>query len=1040
MSVMHNAERQALDAPWKNAISAVFPPTLEENDRSIPLADSDRTEVALGPQVDSHSTLGMGRESVRSLASAGYRDGWSHETLLSMKRGSGRLKPGGRLIRSVSSTTSVFSGARRMITGGKRAKTHKPSLQNSPSVGSMSHQRSLIHHDQVDFSRPVVPQQNYHDIVTMRETESFLNRQTSTRLLDLSGDTKVSNPVLWQTAIRLAKECKSVKLRANANLDDLMMRSLALCLGDELEAIDAASCPTVNDGVVQSLVIRLFNLRYINLSGCKMVTNVSLKALADGCKDTLTSVDVSRCPSIGDPGIAWLAGQVGAGDSCKKLASLNLEECTKIRDRALEDLGLGCQALRFVNFRGCKEISNRGVQALAKGCAELRVINIHSCIKVGDPSLVMIGKSCKELQSLCATRCLLITDRGLTAIGRGCPSLQSITLAGCVKITEGGVCAIAENCRGLQTLNVTGCIDITENGLKELLRGLPFVETARTYVGFRPKGATQSEVRHLRLSVQQKAVLDAAAARVQAAFVSYRQRKLFEAARHANVMFKTCVRIQRLARGARARLRVRRIRIQRHREANAKIIQEWFKEVKERLAAWRLKQSRAIYKTQVGAIRKMQANYRGILARRKYPDVVRVIQALRKERWVEAEEALAVRLQGIVRMHRARRIMKAMAEEVYQRQRDEDWAAREIERVCRGHLGRQQAYYARRELRKRYECAQMRVSWAIAPNSGIVKIQSMVRSKHLRMRRAGYRLRGLWAVQVDRINAVTIQCAWRSYVSRCLLVVLKRDKIIMTKAVLKLQRIYRGHKIKDWRALKFDMLRNRVRGRYELDAIRSQKVVDAKLKIVQDKRDNDSCSDSDEEDDEWKEYIDYDGTPFVFSAARNERRDNKPTKEGWAFTLVGRRVRIYWPFEDRKYEAWLTKYHLRKNKWRAEYDDGEHEWIDLRQEQDRIQIKESFPGSDDQWIDFRHCRDPAKSKGFKVRTALRMEGGREEDEEDINARQQLETAAGRNGDDGGTGEYGDLEGEWIEYIDYTTLEPYYVHSITGETRMNLEDI
>ena len=100
-------------------------------------------------------------------------------------------------------------------------------------------------------------------------------------------------------------------------------------------------------------------------------------------------------------------------------------------------------------------------------------------------------------------------------------------------------------------------------------------------------------------------------------------------------------------------------------------------------------------------------------------------------------------------------------------------------------------------------------------------------------------------------------------------------------------------------------------------------------------------------------------------------------------------MRIYWPFEDRKYEAWLTKYHLRKNKWRAEYDDGEHEWIDLRQEQDRVQIKETYPGTGapDQWIDFRHCRDPAKSKGFKVRTALKMGGGREEDEEDKLARE-----------------------------------------------------
>lgn len=554
---MHNAEAKALNAPWMAAVNSVFPPIQD-------------------PQTDA-TTAAISEERRRGTTRGGKGGkGW------------GRKGPHNRSMRRSASLPEQNSSNNGPHGQVPRSRSRSSLQQTHPHANPHS-----------DPSQPVVPQEDYHDIVTTRETEDFLNRQPDRTLLDLSGDTRVSNPVLWQTAMRLASQCKSVKLRGNANLDDLMMRSLALCLGDRLEAIDAAGCPTVSDGVVQSLVIRLFHLKYINLSGCRLVTNVALKALADGCKATLTSVDVSRCPSVGDPGVAWLAGQVGAGESCSKLASLNLEECTKIRDRALEDLGEGCNALRFVNVRGCKEISNRGVRALAQGCPELRVVNIHGCIKVGDPALVMLGRCCAQLQSLCATRCLLITDRGLTAIGRGCPKVQSVTLAGCVKITEGGICAIAENCRGLQTLNVTGCIDITENGLKELLRGLPFVETARTYVGFRPKGSTQSDVRHLRLSVQHKAVIDAAASRIQASWVSFRQRQLFIAARHANVMFRTCVRIQRLARGARARLRVRRIKLQRHREEHACVLQEWWREVVERLRSWRLKQSRAIYKTQV---------------------------------------------------------------------------------------------------------------------------------------------------------------------------------------------------------------------------------------------------------------------------------------------------------------------------------------------------------------------------------------------------------------------------------------------------------
>ena len=96
---------------------------------------------------------------------------------------------------------------------------------------------------------------------------------------------------------------------------------------------------------------------------------------------------------------------------------------------------------------------------------------------------------------------------------------------------------------------------------------------------------------------------------------------------------------------------------------------------------------------------------------------------------------------------------------------------------------------------------------------------------------------------------------------------------------------------------------------------------------------------------------------------------------GWEYTLIGRRVRVYWPFEDRKYEASITKYHLRKNKYRIDYDDGEHEWIDLRTEQDRVQIRKVFDDGDVQWIDFRLVRDPAKSKGFGVRSKTNASSG-----------------------------------------------------------------
>ena len=86
-----------------------------------------------------------------------------------------------------------------------------------------------------------------------------------------------------------------------------------------------------------------------------------------------------------------------------------------------------------------------------------------------------------------------------------------VNLAGCPKISEGGVCYLAFNCKGLQMLNVTGCQDVTENGLIELLKGLPFVELAKTFFGFKPKDrAPQLKIAH-----QQRLLEAQAVARIQ---------------------------------------------------------------------------------------------------------------------------------------------------------------------------------------------------------------------------------------------------------------------------------------------------------------------------------------------------------------------------------------------------------------------------------------------------------------------------------------------------------------------------------------------
>ena len=44
-------------------------------------------------------------------------------------------------------------------------------------------------------------------------------------------------------------------------------------------------------------------------------------------------------------------------------------------------------------------------------------------------------------------------------------------------------------------------------------------------------------------------------------------------------------------------------------------------------------------------------------------------------------------------------------------------------------------------------------------------------------------------------------------------------------------------------------------------------------------------------------------------------------------------------FKNTWYEGIIRNYHRRKNRHRVDYDDGDHEWINLQQECERVQVQ-----------------------------------------------------------------------------------------------------
>ena len=88
------------------------------------------------------------------------------------------------------------------------------------------------------------------------------------------------------------------------------LRSMSLAIGTELESVDLSDSP-LSDQMLEVFAARLFSLQSLKLSGCHAVGNIGIRTVSDVCFETLTALEVSRCPRIDSETLGWVAGTLG---------------------------------------------------------------------------------------------------------------------------------------------------------------------------------------------------------------------------------------------------------------------------------------------------------------------------------------------------------------------------------------------------------------------------------------------------------------------------------------------------------------------------------------------------------------------------------------------------------------------------------------------------------------------------------------------------------------------------------------------------------
>ena len=128
------------------------------------------------------------------------------------------------------------------------------------------------------------------------------------------------------------KQCQVLCLGGWKSITSVKIRPFLLAIGDQLESINLSETG-VNEHILESIMLRTFNLKEINLSNCMHVNGHCIRDIVISCHSTLKSLDVSRCKKLLRESLGWLGGALGfQTPPCKQLISLNAEDCVGIGD------------------------------------------------------------------------------------------------------------------------------------------------------------------------------------------------------------------------------------------------------------------------------------------------------------------------------------------------------------------------------------------------------------------------------------------------------------------------------------------------------------------------------------------------------------------------------------------------------------------------------------------------------------------------------------------------------------------------------------
>lgn len=269
-------------------------------------------------------------------------------------------------------------------------------------------------------------------------------------------------------------------------MPDYILRDTLACSPNSLSSLVSISLKgayRLSDSGLNALVSSAPSLKSINLGQCSLITSTGINTLAEKMGSVLKELYIDDCQNIDAMLILHALKKLkhlevlsvaGVRNVCDKFVSelipicgpnmkeLVFADCGKMTDASLKVIAENCSGLHVLDLGKLKNLTDLALRHLANGCRSLQVLKLCRNGFSDEGVAAFLEASGESLTELVLNNVKEVSHNTAMALSARCSkTLLTLDLSWCRKLMDEALGLIVDKCSSLRLLKLFGCTQVS---------------------------------------------------------------------------------------------------------------------------------------------------------------------------------------------------------------------------------------------------------------------------------------------------------------------------------------------------------------------------------------------------------------------------------------------------------------------------------------------------------------------------------------------------------------------------------------------------